>query len=190
MKIAFRMVASIVAVMLVFPLIHVLAAEDDDETEPQRSCPFASGTLAQGLDTRVVRTTRVGLIEYNSIHTQSLPVEISLEHVLSAAWTCATWEVELLLPPAMSLHSRSTSTTLTALTRTDKAQFNVRFDRHASNAHPATADDFQQRADLHQYRGWLAVQVFNGEDTPVSTGDGSDAQGRYHYPVEFVLHKN
>ena len=89
----------------------------------------------------------------------------------------------------MSLHSTTLSNTKTALTRTDDASFLVTMDLFAVPA--GAVGDFLFAPDRREYRGWLAVIVYNGSDTPVSNGaEGADTLGRVYFPINFIIKRN
>ena len=77
------------------PIVH--AAEDDPEDVP-RACPFAVGAYGDNVANRTVYTQRAGYVAGRASVRDITEVAITLKYVLLAGWTCATWEVELLLP--------------------------------------------------------------------------------------------
>ena len=172
-----------------FPPAFAAESDDDDEdTEPQQSCPFATGTFADGMENRLVRTVRAGYTRaYRARDRDVADVYVSLEHVLPASWTCATWSVELLhLPTATSLVGASK---LTGLTRTSTATFAVKIDHAYDESTPIAAASLMWETEIHVYRVMLAVEVFNGGDAPVHVADRSDGQGRWHYPVDIIYER-
>ena len=151
------------------------------------ACPLAVGTLEQNMANRVVHTVSAGFENFDYTSADATTVEISLEHVLSPAWTCATWSAELLVQSGeLAIVGEAR---ISALARADTAAFDVEIldmdDETALSDPSATHMALYER---RAFRAVLVVEVFNGNDAPL-TADGADAQGRWHFPVEIFARR-
>lgn len=186
-----RHLATLAALLVAFCFTPAFAAEsddDDDDTEPQRACPFAVGTFTDSMANRVVYTTRAGYTTASySIH-DTTEVSVSLKHVLPTSWTCATWSAELLLLDEAA--SKVGASEFTGLTHSSVATFVVRLEHGHNEASTGSRSSLMSHSEMHVYRAVLAVTVYNGSDTPVFVADKSDAQGRWHFPVDLVLERS
>lgn len=163
------------------------AAEDDEDVDAQQSCPIAVGTLTEGMANRVMHTTHAGYDDVTRSNRDTTEVSVSLQHVLLASWTCATWSAELLtLSGAVSVVG---SAELTGLTSASVAAFTVRLDRLHNEAVDSKTAFFLQHGETRTYKAVLAIKVFNSGDTPLFVSGKTDAVGRWHYPLEIVVHR-
>ena len=175
-----------------FAMIGYAAEDDDDDedTETATSCPFASGTFSENMQNRVLRTTEAGYTHYagtsraDPSHTE---IKITLKNALLSSWTCATWNVELLLPTGVQLKT-GTTVVRSALTYSSEVSFEIKFDDSfqsvpsRSNAYSALGvGEHQTMTAL------LVVEVFNGEDIPETSTPHSDTQGRWYFPVSLRI---
>lgn len=152
----------------------------------QTTCPIAPGTLQQNLENRVVRTLEAGFAPFDYTSDDTTTVEISLEHAIAPAWTCATWTAELIVPSAELEVTGEAK--LSSLSRTATASFDVKI---IDMRREHQADPSASHMRLYERRVWravLVVEVFNGGDEALA-GGGSDGQGRWHYPVRVVAHR-
>ena len=175
-----------VAAFVFAPAVLVPVHADAEDADPPPACPFATGTLAQNMANRVVRTAAAGFLEYEYAEGDVTEATISLEHALHPAWTCATWSVELLAPPGAAVQGASART---GLTRSDAATFQVELVEMHDEAGSGNRATGMGRYERHEHRAVFAVEVFNGGDVPVAVDGESDAQGRWHFPVVFRLHR-
>jgi len=151
------------------------------------ACPFAEGAFADGMANRVVRTLRTGFwdVEYPE-GNDVVEVSVSLEHVLSPGWTCATWSAEILAPDDLSVVGASSRT---GLSRADEATFMVEVvDVHLESAGRRAID--MDRDEVREVLAVLSVAVQNGGGANVHVdGTGNDGMGRWHYPVEVFAYR-
>lgn len=171
----------IILLAATLPFAPALAADATVE------CPFDNRIYANGMQSRVVYTQRAGYAEDvdTNADTDETEVSITLKHVLDPVWTCATWEVELLLPEGVAIKS-GTATTRTGLTHGSVATFQVALTEKYTRDR-----GYRWRGmtygEIHEYRGAFAVRAFNSQDAAVAYPDVTDGMGRFHYPVVFQL---
>lgn len=178
--------SGMLAVCLLFSLgatYGLRAALAADDAAPACS-NVPPGLLASNLQSRLTATTVAELVGATTQDT--VQVDVSLEHVLSAAWNCAEWEVRLLLPSADLGIDGDGADVRTGLRRTDHANFVV-------EVHDITNERAGELRGRHSresrfYSGAFEIKVFNktgtNDDRPVSEADSVwDGQGRFHAPV-------
>ena len=184
------MKAFMLALMLLLGLAALLggaALAGTAASDTPAACPFAEGAFADGMANRVVRTLRTGFwdVEYPD-GNDVVEVSVSLEHVLSPGWTCATWSAEILAPDDLSVVGASSQT---GLARADEATFMVEVvDVHLESAGRRAID--MDRDEVREVLAVLSVAVQNGGDANVHVdGTGNDGMGRWHYPVEVFAYR-
>ena len=168
------------------PAPEVPVTPEPESPEPARNCPFAVGTFTQNMENRVAYTTESGFFNFtDAVSFDETEVAITLKHALLSAWTCVTWDVELLLPDGI-IFIDGQSAKLEDLTQASVAEFEVEVVDMRLGTSSFRSD--MNRNELHRYKGFLSVVVFNGSDTPIQIDDKTDAQGRWHFPVTFIAH--
>ena len=148
------------------------------------SCPMATGTLGQNMENRVMLPALLAKHKPSYSRTDDTidGLEISLEHVLLPSWTCATWSVELLVPPDALVVGDSLKT---GLTRTDTAEFEIEIvDWHDESG--AAHHHDMSHVDRMEFDVVFVVTVYNGGDNAMFADGVSDAQGRFHFRTRIV----
>ena len=179
-----RIALAVLSLILAF--VSPPAWADSPPDHQATACPFAEATFADNMASRVLRTEAVDFLSYDTGRYAYDPgtVRISLAEVLLPAWTCATWEGDLVLPDPYRAKSGE-ALTRTALARDAVAVFEVenddlhRNDRGRHGNHLVETDG-----------GFFLVRVYNGGDNAINPDrDASnpdvDAAGNWHYRISF-----
>lgn len=173
---------------LLIVVIFASAAEGAATTTP---CVIPLGALENNMANRVVLTDKIKYrIDAGSLaHMDAdhhFEAKVSLEYALSK-WQCATWDVELLLPPDVQLNTGTAKQTASSWDSTISYEIEFLLSREGDDRHM----DLHQ-GEQHEYKGVLAIRVFAGGTTPLAPREASkfwDGEGRFHFPILFIIQR-